>query len=224
MGSGKFLQALLGEADKSYETKISFGTKVLLRLFKLLFPNYIKTAADSRLKLKKELIGIVKKHHPKLLIELGSGYSKDYIKLLEKGAIKKLIQIDKQFIINSYNRNYTFIRGDITKEDVWKKIMKIQINKGVILSEGLFTYLNNKDFNFVINKIKHLLKNKFVLLTHESIRPISISRRLISVFIGKTYRRFNSVDKIKNYYKSVELKAKILKPTEWQVIYEVKAT
>lgn len=221
MGSSEFLQALLSTEDKVYESNFSLKTKTLLNFCKFLFPKYIKLAANTRLKLKRDIIRIVEKLHPDVLIELGSGYSKDYISLMNKKLIQKIVQVDKESIINAKTSNYRFIEGDITKVEVWNKLIKIRCKKGVIVAEGLFSYLNDEEFNFVMNKLKGLLENRFVLITHEPLKQISFSRKIISLFIGKTYRRFNSVNQIKNYYKSLGLKSKILSSTKWQAIYQI---
>jgi hypothetical protein len=221
MGSSEFLQALLSTKDKAHLSNFSLKTRILLRLFCLLFPNYIALAAKTRLKLKKDISRAVKKRRPDVLIELGSGHSKDYLPSKSKSTTYKLIQIDLENIPNEQHKNYLFIRGDITKARVWNKIINLHSNRGVIIAEGLFSYLSDSEFDFVILKLKKMLRNNFMLITHEPLKPISISRRFISLFIGKTHRRFSSVNQIKEYYASLGIKVKIIHSTEWQAIYLV---
>ncbi|MDP3881644.1 MAG: hypothetical protein Q8Q31_02075 [Nanoarchaeota archaeon] len=174
--------------------------------------------------MKKDMINLVEKYRPDILIELGSGYSKDYFPLVNKSAIKNIIQIDKENITDRDRPHYKFVKGDITKYKVWSKIYNIKAKKGLVLTEGLFSYLNDEEFYFVINKLKGLVKKRYSLLTHEPIKPISVSRKIISIFIGKTYRRFMSAKEIKHYYESFGLKTQIIKSNKWQVIYRVYKT
>lgn len=218
MGSSEFLQALLSTIDNSYYKKFSLKTKILLNFCKLFFPKYIKKAAINRLKLKKDIFKAVFKNNPKTIIELGSGHSREYIDLIGKRKLSNIIQIDLENLIDVKKKGYEFIKGDITKEKFWEKI-KISSKKGVIISEGLFTYLSDEEFNFVIENISNLLKRGFNLVTHEPIKPISFSRKIISIFIGKTYRRFNSIKMIKEYYSSRGLKIKVISKSDWQVVY-----
>lgn len=221
MGSSDFLQALLSTEDESYSQNFSLQSKLLLKFSQIFFPNYIKRAAKTRLKLKKDIINATRKYNPNILIEIGSGHSKDYLPLLQNN-LSQLIQIDRELIIDSSEKGYKFLEGDITKKEIWSKISNLGTKKGVIVAEGVFSYLNDKEFDFVISEIKSLLKKGFTLITHEPIGKISNSRKIISFFIGKTYRRFSSIKQLKEYYSSFGLKARIFRANKWQIIYEVR--
>ena len=100
-------------------------------------------------------------------------------------------------------------------------MQKLETDKGIIVAEGLFSYLNNENFEFVIDNISRMTQKGFSLITHEPLKTISLSRKFISLFIGKTYRRFNSVKQIKEYYNYRRLKIKIITKNKFQVIYRV---
>ena len=207
--------------DKKYEYFISKKAKIFYKIISKIIPKKkLKQIFLWRISISEEFDKKIFSTNPRQIIELGSGYNLRGFNLAIKNPNLTYIDTDlPQVILNKKNRlkklckeqgilmpqNYHLIPINILNKNTYNKTLKYlkKTHKTLIISEGVFSYFNKRQFETIINNINEYMSNFKTshLFSHETIKNqhsniIHIIKKIIRI---KSHKRFQNKKEIKQY-------------------------
>jgi len=197
----------------------------------LVSENILSHLFSKRMDISEDLHSAIEKFRPEQIVELGAGYSTfgleyvlahpgciyietDFPKVvsLKKSIVNKIIRVEKLRELDAL----VFVPMDLVREDLYDSL-KNKIKRGrktLVFSEGLNTYLDQKNYDsLVANVIKFLKHSKegSVYLSHEPTAKqrekmfpsagIKILRGAMSILIhNRFHTHFKTENELKNYF------------------------